>query len=89
MCCLNASFACVCFDVRLWSYCIVTRSLVVLLVLFLAAEVERDLIPLAQHAPRKFADKLKTLVQLIGAFCRVLRSSIKVRGTPLDFPGTW
>ena len=47
-------------------------------VLFVAAEVERDLIPLAQHAPRKFADKLKTLVQLIGAFCRVLRSSIKV-----------
>ncbi|CAB1121527.1 unnamed protein product [Ectocarpus sp. CCAP 1310/34] len=41
------------------------------------SEVERDLIPLAQHAPQKFGDKLKTLVQLIGVFCRLLRSSIK------------
>lgn len=40
--------------------------------------MERDLIPLAQHAPQKFGDKLKTLVQLIGVFCRILRSSIKV-----------
>lgn len=47
-------------------------------VLCSAAEVERDLIPLAQHAPQKFGDKLKTLVQLIGVFCRLLRSSIKV-----------
>lgn len=43
-----------------------------------AAEVERDLAPLAKHAPQKFSDKLKTLVQLIGVFCRLLRSSIKV-----------
>ena len=49
-----------------------------LLVLCFSAEVERDLIPLAQHAPQKFGDKLKTLVQLIGVFCRLLRSSIKV-----------
>ncbi|CAM9816306.1 unnamed protein product, partial [Hapterophycus canaliculatus] len=41
------------------------------------SEVERDLIPLAQHAPQKFGEKLKTLVQLIGVFCRILRSSIK------------
>lgn len=44
----------------------------------ISAEVERDLIPLAQHAPQKFGEKLKTLVQLIGVFCRILRSSIKV-----------
>lgn len=43
-----------------------------------SAEVERDLAPLAKHAPQKFSDKLKTLVQLIGVFCRLLRSSIKV-----------
>lgn len=42
------------------------------------AEVERDLAPLAKHAPQAFGDKLKTLVQLIGVFCRILRSSIKV-----------
>ncbi|CAN0194370.1 unnamed protein product [Ascophyllum nodosum] len=41
------------------------------------AEVERELAPLAQHAPQKFGDKLKLLVQLIGVFCRLLRSSIK------------
>ncbi len=49
---------------------------------FFSAEVERDLIPLAQHAPQKFGDKLKTLVQLIGVFCRILRSSIKVCNLP-------
>lgn len=40
-------------------------------------EVERNLAPLAKHAPQAFSEKLKTLVELIGAFCRVLRSSIK------------
>lgn len=50
-----------------------------LCVLFVfTAEVERDLTPLAKHAPQKFSEKLKTLVQLIGTFCRILRSSIKV-----------
>lgn len=43
-----------------------------------AGQVEQDLAPLAKHAPKKFSEKLKGLVQLIGAFCRLLRSSIKV-----------
>lgn len=46
------------------------------------AEVERDLGPLAQHAPQKYGDKLKLLVRLIGVFCRLLRSSIKVCVVP-------
>lgn len=45
---------------------------------FAVEEVERNLAPLAQHAPQKYGEKLKLLVQLIGVFCRLLRSSIKV-----------
>lgn len=51
----------------------------------LSGEVERNLAPLAKHAPQAFSEKLKTLVELIGAFCRVLRSSIKVRYTSLGY----
>ena len=46
--------------------------------------MERELAPLAQHAPQKFGDKLKLLVQLIGVFCRLLRSSIKVCSVTLS-----
>lgn len=44
-----------------------------------AGEVERELTPLAKHAPYSFGERLKTLVQLIGIFCKLLRNSIKVR----------
>lgn len=55
------------------------RASLVCVLSVLQGVVERDLIPLAQHAPQKFGEKLKTLVQLIGVFCRLLRSSIKVK----------